>query len=148
MSGILTVATAVEDHWTSNCKLIGRFSTQNHHFSGEIPQYLCIFNRKMGEKLAFILQFAVLSVVSLPAHIDSCVLTLARHLLSKGTIDMPQKQPQNCAQIQRFLCVESSYMYRYRGCAGRLTYGPRHVSAKPTLVRMSLHAGACAARPL
>ena len=47
---------------TSNCKISGHFSIQNHHFSGEILHPFCIFSRKIRKHLAFILQFAVLSV--------------------------------------------------------------------------------------
>ena len=31
---------------TSNCKIIGQFSIENHHLPGGILHYLCIFNRK------------------------------------------------------------------------------------------------------
>ena len=29
-----------------NCKTIGHFSIENHHLSGAIPHYLCIFSRR------------------------------------------------------------------------------------------------------
>ena len=40
-----------------------RFSIENHHFSGATPHHFCIcnrkFNKKILNKLAFVLQFAV-----------------------------------------------------------------------------------------
>ena len=44
---------------TLNCKIIGLFSIENHHVSGTILHYLCIFNRKFKNMLVFILQLAV-----------------------------------------------------------------------------------------
>ena len=47
----------------------GHFSIQNHRFSGAIPHYLCIFNRKFRRKLAFILQFAVPERLHVPIEL-------------------------------------------------------------------------------
>ena len=41
---------------TSDCKIHGHFSIQNHRFSGEILHSFCIFNRKINLFLAFMLQ--------------------------------------------------------------------------------------------
>ena len=45
---------------TSNFKINGHFSIQNHHFPGEILHYLCIFNRIFRIFSALLLQLAVL----------------------------------------------------------------------------------------
>ena len=72
---------------TSDCKIIGHFSMQNHHFSGVILHFFCIFNRKFKTFLAFILQFATarssrfLSTSSIP-----CSLTI-RPLRSIASAD-------------------------------------------------------------
>ena len=51
---------ALGDPGSSICEIIGRFSIENHHFTGAILHYLSIFTRKFHKKLAFNLQFAVL----------------------------------------------------------------------------------------
>ena len=45
---------------TPNRKIIGRFSIENHHFSGAILHHFCVANGKIRRKLSFRLQFSVL----------------------------------------------------------------------------------------
>ena len=51
-----TVALRILQSRTSSCRRIGHFSRGNHHFSGAILHSFCIFDMKLREKLAFILQ--------------------------------------------------------------------------------------------
>ena len=52
---------AVRAQHPSNCKINGPVSIENHHFAGAILHSFCMFNRKNRGKLAFILQFYLLS---------------------------------------------------------------------------------------
>ena len=47
---------------TSNCKINGHYSIQNHRFSGAILHHFCVFNRK---KMTFTLHFAGNCAISL-----------------------------------------------------------------------------------
>ena len=83
---------------TSNCKINGHLSIQNRRFSRAILHYLCIFNRKIRTKLAFILQFAVpiapfdwsacfsstwLATCNRKHLSENCELQYKRHLFSE-----------------------------------------------------------------
>ena len=64
----IKIALVLENEWvfvhasTSNCKIIGHFSIQNHHFSEAILHSFCIFSRRIRKTLAFVLQLAVPSL--------------------------------------------------------------------------------------
>ena len=45
---------------TSNRKMIGHFSIQQHHFSGANPQSFCVLIENSGVQMAYRLVFAVL----------------------------------------------------------------------------------------
>ena len=82
-SGIRATRMACAGSVTSNCKVNGLFSIENHRFSGAILYSFCIFNRKLNKKLAFILQFAVRRFRHPPGTVGSLQRELASGLGSR-----------------------------------------------------------------
>ena len=99
---------------TSNCKMNGHFSIQNHHFSGAILHYLSIFNTNSKESwhLSAIRSTALPKKrITSPALAETCltVVISRHHATSSGTgndarCDPGQMANPPCASRTSFSC--------------------------------------------